>query len=173
MNERPACRLTDAVHLSHFEDKTLKVLRSSTYSLLTSRTRRPPKKNAPCFPDLRAPDFLFKKERAFFLRCSALAASGRAVLDRAYVGVLGYWGHFVPLQRGFCSIVRCLELLYKSGSRQRTKPSTPKKLCKPQRNRQLSPIHSRTSTPSTPPRQASRRGTTPTTTHSSRMRRCR
>src|SRR3989338_5669677 len=77
MNERPACRLTDAVHLSHFEDKTLKVLRSSTYSLLTSRTRRPPKKNAPCFPDLRAPDFLFKKERAFFLRCSALNDSGR------------------------------------------------------------------------------------------------
>ena len=24
-----------------------------------------------------------------------------AVLDRAYVGMLGYWEHFVPLQRGF------------------------------------------------------------------------
>jgi len=35
----PRPLLTGAVHLSHFEYKTLKVLRSSKYSLLTLRSR--------------------------------------------------------------------------------------------------------------------------------------
>ena len=42
-----------------------------------SRTRRTPKKNAPCISDLRAGEFFLKKERAFFLRCSALQVFGQ------------------------------------------------------------------------------------------------
>jgi len=33
-----------------------------------SRTRRTPKKNAPCISDLRAGEFFLKKERVFFFR---------------------------------------------------------------------------------------------------------
>jgi len=91
MDERPACRLTDAVHLSHFEDKTLKVLRSSTYSLLTSQSLGSHRRKTLLAFLICARPISSEKGKGVFFGVLPSMHMAERMLDRMVVGVLGYF----------------------------------------------------------------------------------